>query len=362
MKICFFLPTLGSGGAERTVTYLSDRFANEGHDVSVLTLFGNVFYNLNPNVKVICINVNTGYKNLIERLLNIVKRFYRSQKYLASNIPDVVFCILPETAKYISGFAKRKKIRIITSERNNPSLDGNLKLKSKIFKKSDGVVFQTERAKLWYSTDIQKKSIVIHNAVGNDLVYKIPQITDRKKKIAAVGRLSSQKDYPTLFRAFRHVLDVYPNYTLELFGEGPEKENLIRYADDLGILENVKFMGVHKDAILKIADSACYVLSSLYEGMPNALMEAMAVGLPCISTDCHNGPAELIENEKNGILVPVGDSDALSKAILRMIEDREFAQSCGTEAKKILETHNVDVISGQYLDFVMSVLSRENIK
>ena len=91
-------------------------------------------------------------------------------------------------------------------------------------------------------------------------------------------------------------------------------------------------------------------------------MEAMAVGLPCISTDCPNGPAELIENEKNGILVPVGDSDALSKAILRMIEDRELAQSCGTEAKKILETHNVDVISGQYLDFVMSVLSRENIK
>jgi glycosyltransferase involved in cell wall biosynthesis len=116
-------------------------------------------------------------------------------------------------------------------------------------------------------------------------------------------------------------------------------------------------MGVAKDAVLKIADSSVYVMSSKFEGMPNALMEAMAIGLPCVSTDCPNGPAELIENGVNGLLVPVGDVEALSEAIIKMIEDREFAERCGKNARKILETHSIDQKAKEYAEYIEKVLN-----
>ena len=126
--------------------------------------------------------------------------------------------------------------------------------------------------------------------------------------------------------------------------------------------DKVLFMGTCPDAIVKVADSACYAMSSLFEGMPNALMEAMAVGLPCVCTDCPNGPAELIENEKNGLLVPMEDENALAGAILRMIEDKPFAEKCGKNASKIKETHSMDTNGKQYLNYLSRILENKEVK
>ncbi len=362
MKILFLVPSLQSGGAERTITYLSSYLAKNGFDTTIVSISDGVFYALDENVHMKTLHVKSQSANIIERLYLIIKRFVRVNYFLTKNNFEVVFCMLPETAKYILRLKKRKAFKLITSERNNPAIvtdKKHIKLKEKIYKQSDGIVFQTQRAMDFYHDDIRKKGVVIHNAVGNEYVHQVPAQVDRKKKISAIGRLAPQKDYPVLFNAFKIVLDKHPEYMLEIFGNGADKQKLENLAQSMGISKNICFMGIQQDAILRAADSACYVMSSKFEGMPNALMEAMAVGLPCVSTDCPNGPAELIVNGENGLLVPVGDYDGLAEAILKMIEDRDFAEACGKNAKKILETHSVEIKAKEYLNYMLQVYNRE---
>lgn len=360
MKVIFLVSHLQSGGAERTVSYLSSYLAEYETDVMILSLTDNIFYEINPRVKVEKLHINRESNNLFGRFFAAIERMIKVNISLLKYKPDVVFCMLPDTAKYLLGLHRRRKFKLITSERINPEIykgSSALKLKEKIYSESDGIVFQTQRAMDFYPKEIQKKSIVIHNAIGNEYVYQVPEINERKKKVTAIGRLSDQKDYPTLLEAFREVLKQHPEYTLEIFGNGPDKDKLKQLSEELGIGSSVYFMGAHKDAIVQAADSACYVMSSKYEGMPNALMEAMAVGLPCVSTDCPNGPAELITSGVNGVLVPVGDAQALSEAILRMIEDRDFAEKCGANARKILETHNINIKAKEYMEYILKIYS-----
>ena len=361
MKIAFLVAHLTSGGAERTVSYLSSYLADNCWNVSVVSLTDDVFYTLNPKVELKTFGIKSGYSNVFERYFLIFKRHYKLRRYLKKNKPDVVFCIMPHMAKYILRIHKKLKFKLVTSERINPEscTSESIKRRNIIFSKSDGVVFQTKRASDFYPLEIREKGIVIHNAVGNELVYQVPECIERKSKISAIGRLADQKDYPTLIKAFKNVVEKYPEFTLEIFGNGPDEKALKLLADDLGIGEKVVFKGACKDAILQAADSACYVMSSLYEGMPNALMEAMASGIPCISTDCPNGPAELITNEVNGLLVPLKDVKALTDAMLRMIEDKEFAERCGKNAKEILKTHSVEIKAKEYMEFIFKVYNGE---
>lgn len=363
MKILFLVSGLGSGGAERTVTYLSEYLAKNGMDAQILSLSNNIFYKPNSDVRLNTLDIKSQPKNIIERFWLIADRFYKTRKFIKKNHFDVVFCVIPNVAEYILSLRKKQNFKLITSERNNPAIEltnDEKKLKYKIYMASDGIVFQTQRARDFYPDDIRKKGVVIHNAVGNEYVYNCPEVSERKKKITAIGRVSDQKDYPTLLRAFKIVLKKHPDYILEIFGNDSQKDTLKELLAELGIVENVIFKGVHKDAILQAMDSACYVMSSKYEGMPNALMEAMAVGLPCVSTDCPNGPAELITSGENGLLVPVGNVEALSQAILEMIENVDFANKCGANARKILETHSIEIKAKEYMDYILKILSGGN--
>lgn len=362
MKIVFLVAHLNSGGAERTVTYLSSYLAENSCDVSIVSLTDDVFYTINPKVNLKTFGIKSGYSNIAERYYLIFRRYYELYKYLLKNKPDVVFCMLPGMAKYVLKLHKKLKFRLITSERINPESCTNpsiLKMKNSIYLQSDGIVFQTKRARDYYPSEISKKGIVIHNAVGNELVYTVPENVIRKSKISAIGRLVDQKDYPTLMKSFKNVIEKHPEYTLEIFGSGPDEKSLKLLADNLGIGEKVVFKGACKDAILQASDSACYVMSSLFEGMPNALMEAMGAGIPCVSTDCPNGPDELIIDGVNGLLVPLSDVDAMTKAILRMIEDKEFAELCGKNARNILKTHSVEIKAKEYMDFIFKVHNGE---
>ncbi len=355
MKIVFLVTHLLSGGAERTVSYLSSYMAKKGWDVTVLSITDDVFYELGEGVKLVKLGIPSSSKNIAERVLNAIKRKVYTNKEIKRISPDVVFCMLPDVAKYITGICQRNEIKLITSERCNPKFVKNEKTKQireNVFNKADGIVFQTARVTECFSDEIKRKGRVIHNAVGNEQVYTAVTPELREKKLTAIGRLSSQKDYPTMLRAFAKVLELHPEYRLEIFGGGPDLEKLTSEAEKLGIADNVRFMGVSKTAITEAAKGSGFVMSSIFEGMPNALMEALAVGLPCVSTDCPYGPAELIEDGVNGLLVPVGDSDALAEAMLKMIEDSEFAEACGRRAKEILDTHSVDAIAEQYCKFI----------
>jgi len=364
MKILFLMPHLNSGGAERTLSYVSSHMVEAGHDVVVVTLTNNIFYALNPKIELESLGISTVSANRLQKYVNIYKRFKRVEESIKKHKPDVVFCMLPTMAKYVLQIKNRYDFVLITSERNNPLFDTDeeKRIKAKIYNKSNGIIFQTQRARECFPENIQKKGIVIPNAIGNEQAYQVTSSKEKKNKFFAVGRLSKQKDYPTMFRAFAEFLKKHPGYILDIYGDGALKKQLSDLAKELGILENINFKGVSKDALKESADAKCFILSSVYEGMPNVLMEAMAIGIPCISTDCPFGPGELIDNGENGILVPVGDMEALKEAMCKMVEDEEFAQYCGNNARKLLDTNSISAISERYLNYVVYISEKGEVK
>lgn len=365
MKIVFLVAHMGSGGSERTVAYLSDYFVKNKIDTYILNLSSDIFYSIAEGVKIKNLNISSAYINVFQKFENIAKRYLCVKRWISENKPDVIICLLPEMAKYVFRLKSKYHFKLVTSERNNPAIvtdKKTIQLKERVYSKSDLIIFQTERAKAFYGKSIQEKGIVICNAVGNELAYQIKHDpTHTTKSITAVGRLVPQKDYPTLIRAFKLLLEKHKDYTLDIYGTGDCLKQLEVMTEELGIKDSVSFKGENKMALEEVAKSTCYVLSSLYEGMPNSLMEAMAIGMPCVSTDCPNGPSELIQNGENGLLVKIGDYEGLSSAIITMIEDADFAKECGKKASMILETNSIEQIASLYLKSINGLYEKEEL-
>lgn len=246
------------------------------------------------------------------------------------------------------------KAKIIISERNDPKHD-SISWKSKflrwlLFRRADGVVFQTKGAQNFYSKKIQKKSVVIHNPIVENLPYRTG---DGNKELVAVGRLESQKNYPNLLRAFSSVHAKYPEYVLRIFGQGSKERELKQLAIDLGIINAVKFEGFCLNVHDQIRNSDIYIMASDFEGMPNSLMEAMAMGFPVITTDCPSGgPKELIQNGVNGLLVPIKNSKCLADQIIYLIENPKIKKRLAKNALTIRESHSSEMILNQWMNFM----------
>ncbi len=352
MKIVFLVPHLLGGGAERTVAYLANYISrNQEDEITVLSLSDDVFYKLDEKVNFISLGIPHNNKNIFERLYKILLRLVKVRRVLKDIKPDVVFCMLATTAKYLP---KKRSYKLICSERSNPLIvkdKKQIKLRDKILLNCDGIVFQTKRAKECFLKEIQDKGVVIPNAVGNPYVLKAEPVDYPNKTITAMGRFNKAKGYPTLIKAFKIISGKHPEFILEIFGGG-NKEDIEQLVSDLNLSDKVKFMGAREDAVLEVSKSTCYVLSSIYEGMPNALMEAMAVGTACVSTDCPFGPSELIVDGVNGLLVPVGDENALASAVIKVIENDDLRLKLSQNAKKILETNSVEIIAEKYYQFI----------
>lgn len=355
MKVLFLVSNLMSGGVERTVVYLSSYFSSRGVDTHILTLSDEIFYSVDSRVKLHSLHISRGYKGLVDRTKKMIARYFGVNTFLRDNCFDCVFCMTPEMIRYLSKKTqKRKNYKLITSERNNPLFDSkkNKRLKKRVFYRCDGIVFQTERALNCFPDAIKKRGIIIPNAVGNDLAYTIIADPFKTKKISAIGRLSPQKDFNTLIKAFSIFSIIHNDYELNIYGDGPLKKELMEFAKSLKIEEKVVFKGASKDALKEISDSSMFIMSSIYEGMPNALMEAMAIGLPCISTDCPFGPSELITNGVNGFLVPVGDSRSLAKAMDDIVNDKDNSLRIGINARNILNSNSISTIAEKFLNYV----------
>lgn len=361
MKILLLVSHLNFGGAERTVSYLSSYLADKGDEVVIYTMTSQICYKINPKVKVICGDLPTQFKNNIQRGINILHRIIAINRAIGAEKPDMVFCILADSAKFLV-LNRNRKYKLVVSERANPRYapDGEMQRVKKIFRKSDGIIFQTARVIENYKGVIEGKSVIIPNAVGNEYVYadSAGWKTECRKSIVAVGRLAHQKDYFVMIKAFKLFHDTHPDYILEIYGDGPDRGEIEQFILENNLRNNVILRGTCRDVLSKISDASCYILTSYFEGMPNSLMEAMGIGMPCISTDCEYGPSELIKNGWNGLLVPVKDVQAICQALVKMIDDREFAAMCGKNAREILKTNNIETICGRYREYFYHVLKK----
>ena len=192
-----------------------------------------------------------------------------------------------------------------------------------------------------------KKSKVIANPITSSIPD--PYDGEREKRIVAVNRLSQQKNIFMLLRAMKRVLDVFPEYVLEIYGKGEQQEELEKYAKKLNISDNVQFMGQKANVQTYIVNASVFVSSSDFEGMSNSMLEAMAIGLPVVCTDCPIGGARMvIKNNINGILTPVGDDKIFANEIIELLKNPEKAKRLGKQARELREQLNVKKIAKEW--------------
>jgi len=356
MNITFFIGGLTKGGAERVTCNLANYLVQHGHQVEILTMSESASYPLDERVTRSVLLKDSERKGLLR---NTLKRRSRLKQYLKSNQRDCYVVMLPITTIFLLGMHKYTTAPVIASERCYPAVLSQItqRLLLLLCKRAKGWVFQTPQAREWYGRATgDSKVIIIPNAINEDFLRPIHK-DNRQKTIVAIGRMSPQKNYPLLLQAFSQVTAEFPDYRLLILGEGKLRRDLEALVHQLQIEDRVEMPGYVTDIPERLKAASLYVLPSNYEGMPNTLMEAMALGLPCIATDCDGGGARfLIDNEKNGLLVPKGDIEALAGAMRRMLGDRDFAKQCGHEAHNICERLAPEKVYGQWEQFINEVV------
>lgn len=354
MKITLFISALSGGGAERVTCNLANYLSDFGHDVEILTMGDTTAAEpLRDNVKYSPLLPNKERRNA---LVNNVKRILRLRRYMKKQNVDAYIVMLPVTTELMLRFSHLTKAPIIVSERADPSVrQKNIQSRlNRLVPKASGFVFQTEDAKAWYAPHLKGvASKIIPNAI-NPVFIRPKYEGEREKTIVGAGRLSEQKNFELLIRAFSRVADKFPDHKLVIYGKGGLLDSLKHLADELSVGNRVEFPGFANNMPEVLEKSGMFVLSSDYEGMPNALMEAMASGLPCVSTDCGGGGARfLIQNGENGLLVPQRDEEKMAEAMEKLLSDEALSAKLGENARKLQESLAPEKIYGEWEKFIL---------
>lgn len=323
MKILFLSGNLCNGGAQRVISVVSSKLAEKGHEVSLLLYSRNEKeYPLSEKVNVISLaNSFEDYQKI-----SGFNRIKLVRKVLKELRPEIAIGFLEGGyGLYLSSFGLRK-IKKVSSARINPKYiieEKGLRafINKRWFKKSNTIVLQTESQREFAPKSWQKKSVIIANPVSEIALSNDGQVyRDDCRKIIMVGRLDKQKNYSMAIDAISQLKIEYPNIHLNIFGKGSLEQTLQNEIVQKGVADNITLKGWTQNAVKELNEHDLYLMTSNFEGMPNALMEAMAVGLPVISTDCPTGPSDLIDDGVNGFLVPVGDGKILAERIKEVIE------------------------------------------
>lgn len=338
MKILFLNTNIGYGGAEKMIIWLANQCAESGHQVTFFT------YRDSQVLQPVSSLVNHVHVQLESQGANL--SFFKTVKYLHDFIKignfEVGISFLSPSMLRMAMASIGTDMRMIFSHRGDPYYSAptkNIKLKlfGKLnkwaFKQADYYVFQTEMAKKFFSQKIQDKSIVIPNPI-RPLSRTIERDGKVQKKIVTVGRLDiKQKRQDVLIEAFNMISNQYPEYELLIYGSGEDEITLKELAVSNA---RIKLMGKTTRVAEAIQNASLFVLSSDFEGIPNALLEAMSIGVPCVSTDCSpGGAAMLIKNKVNGLLTPRGNAKKMAEAIAYMLENPTKAENMAQNAIQV---------------------------
>lgn len=390
-KVVFFIDSLTIGGAERVVSVLSEYLVKQNYDVSIVMLFKReIVYQINPEVHIIYadeLTVNTYFGKLIQRLFRlwskfrakvyvpIMRRLGKKEKLpkwnetsfyfyatyampyrelLKQNKDCTAFGFLIRSNISMLMAAKGTGVKTVFCERNNPvrpDMPPNIiKIRDKVYHRCTSAVFQTEEEMAYY-TKIKGEKAVIPNPIKENLPERF--IGARRHEIVNFCRMSSQKNIPLLIDAFEMLLQDHPDYSLRIYGEGPEKDNLKAYIREKHLKDKAFIEEFASDIHVRIKDAAMFVSTSDFEGLSNSMLEAMAIGLPSVCTDCDGGGARMmIEDHVNGLLVPKGDKQAVYQAMKEIVEDEALAERLSENAEKIKEKLSVDNIVKEWIKMI----------
>ena len=340
-KILISIGSLIGGGAERVVAIWAGKLAEMGYDIAIYVhIRDKDEYTVDDRVRIESLaQTQSEY-----RQMSAWRRFRKKRAFIKEFKPDVMMNFLPGAQMKMLFTAAGIKGRRIETIRNNPWIDTEVGRKRFLwnlcFKKADAIIVQTDEQMEYFTGKEKKRCVVIHNPLSEDCrdADRI-EYPNKATRFMAAGRLNYQKNFPMLIKAFAQVAKNNPDIYLDIFGNGSEEYTayLQHCIDESGVASRITLKGRTGDICSALMQHDCFILSSDYEGMPNALAEAMATGMVCVSTDCRTGPKDMIEDGKSGYLAKCGDVASMANAIEKVIAmTEEQCSAMGTLAKNTI--------------------------
>lgn len=352
-KILFYINAINGGGAERVMVNLAKYFSENEYETVLVTSFQDTWeYPLGAKVRRLTLENEELKQSRIKRNLSRIKKLRLICK---QEKPDVLVSFMEEPNFRAILATRGLPVKTLVSVRNDPNKEYAGKLGWFVGKvllpMADGCVFQTGDAQKWFPRKLQNKSKIIYNAVKEEF-YSVERKPIRGE-IVTCGRLTEQKNHKLLINAFAKVQKAYPFAVLKIYGEGTLREELQDQINALNLNEKVFLMGATNNVAKALETADMFVLSSDYEGMPNALMEAMAAGVPCISTDCPcGGPRELFAEELSDKLVQCGNVEELAEKICKALEAAEN----GMKEKKRAKAFRPVRVNAMWEEYIMKIV------
>ena len=342
-KVCIAIHGLAHAGAERVAASWANYLAEHGHQVSVIVYaHGEDTYDLDQRVRILPLaDTQQQYYQMSKRKqLSRIRSLIRQQK------PQILISFLPKMQISVMLATFGMRLKRLETVRNNPWIDtdvsGKRFLWNLCFCRSDIILVQTKEQSEYFSKRLRKKCVVISNPISDSFAAQQKNYQgENTTRFIAVARINTQKNYPLMIRAFAQATKDEPLCTLDIYGAGsPEKIQSVReLIEQLGMADRIQLCGWRRDISDLLPQYDAFLMSSDYEGMPNALAEAMSAGLVCLSTDCKTGPKDMITSGENGILAKTGDVTSFAEGIETIIHmDRQQRAAMGHCARKsILE-------------------------
>lgn len=360
-RILFVSDAFGYGGAEKQLAFVAEGLLSRGHTVAICNLNsikhdegGRV---VDERIRVFVADIT--YKNAIKSNYDYVAFARNAAKIFK---PDVIVGFKQLASFCAAVVGKLESIPSVISERADPfraykGASVTTRIKLWFINHADGGVFQTGLASTFYSAKIRENSAVIPNPIF--INGEIPSIdySHLPKTIVSLGRIANkQKRLDVMLDAFEAFHRLHPEYILKIYGNGEDEELLKQWIQEKELAESVKMMGVSKQPLTDMSREGIFLITSDFEGISNSLLEAMACGLPVVSTDHTPGGARLLINDgENGLLVPMGDSNAICKALCLYADDTSLAERCGRNAMKVLERFSPDNMLDKWETFLLGM-------
>lgn len=356
--VMLYLNTLHKGGAERVFVQLAERFAGCGYKTILVTSFVDKAkgeYELSDNVTRLSIEQEQIIQSRLKRNVSRIKAL---RKLCKEYKPEILISCMQEpnfrAVLATPGLPVKNLVSVCNaSEKEYPGLMGFV-VGRILMPTAEGCVFQTKEEKAWFPKRLQNKSRIIMNQVNES--FFDAEHSGERRDIVTVGRLTAQKNQALFIRAFARIAGETDDRLL-IYGTGELQDELQALIDSLGLSERAKLMGSTNNVAGATKDAKMFVLSSDYEGVPNALLEAMALGLPCVSTDCGGGgPKMLISSGENGLLVPTGDEEKLAEAMRFLLKNAEEAERMGAAAKASAEDFRPEKVFADWREYAEEIM------
>jgi glycosyltransferase involved in cell wall biosynthesis len=335
------IASLGGGGAERVLSELANHYADRGIKVTLITLDPpgrNSIYTLDPRISQVNL-CGTFSRSVVRKIIAQIKSLFRLRQRIKSEQPDTVLSFMTPTNNLTILACIGLGVHCVVSERSHPGRFSYSmltdRLRSLLYRFASAVVVQTPDIACWFQSRIRGKFLVIPNFINRNR----PESSSlRQQSIIAVGRLGSEKRFDDLINAFALAINRFPNWRLNILGEGLQRPLLQSLIEQHGLGDKIILSGFVSNPDYYMSTAAIAAQPSRFEGFPNALLEAMASGLAVVAS--HEAGDMLIEDGVNGLLVPAGDVYQLAHALERLMGDAQLRATLGQNALAVRDTYS----------------------